>query len=63
MTILSLHEMSEDDIKKIEDILRESNCPHESLTNTFPNYTGIFGTVIAFDGLDPKKYVDDSPQD
>lgn len=63
MTILSLHEMSEDDLKKIEDILRESNCPHESLTNTFPNYTGIFGTVIAFDGLDPKKYVDNSPQD
>ena len=63
MKVLSMEKLSDEDLKKIEDILRESNCPHESLTNTFENYSGIFGDVIAFDGLDPKKYYEEPPQD
>lgn len=58
MTILSREPISDEDKKKIEQILIESNCPHESLTNTFENYTGIVGDVITFDGINPKDYAE-----
>lgn len=63
MVILSREPLTEEDKQKISDILRESNCPHESLMNTFPRYSGIYDNVITFDGVNPFDYVerDDSP--
>ena len=58
LTILSREPISDEDKKKIEQILVESNCPHESLANTFERYSGIFGDVITFDGINPKDYVE-----
>ena len=54
MHIFSREPLTKEDLQKIEDILRESNCPHESLTNTFPNYSGISGDEIFFDGITPQ---------
>ena len=65
MTVYSLEPISAEDMKKIEDILRESRCPHESLTKTFPRYSGMLDDIITFDGLNPKDYrgkQGDSPQ-
>ena len=58
MKILSREPISDEDKKKIKQILVESNCPHESLTNTFERYSGIFGDVITFDDINPKDYVE-----
>ena len=58
MTIFSREPISEEDRKKIDDILRESNCPHESLTKTFERYSGIIDDVITFDGLSPSDYIE-----
>jgi len=40
MFVLSDRELSALDLKKIKDILKESNCPNESFTNTFDDYQG-----------------------
>ena len=59
MKILSREPLSDDDLKKIEMILQESNCPHESLKNTFLRYSGIFDDVITFDGVNPIDFVEE----
>ena len=42
--------ISELDLLKIEQIFRESQCPHESLRNTFPDrYNCVLGDLIFFD--------------
>ena len=51
MTILSRKPLSNTEYKKVEDILRESNCPFESLKNTFKNFSGLIGNVVVFDDL------------
>ena len=63
MVIVSREPLSGEDLKKIEDILRESNCPHESFTNTFPNYTGIYGDKIVFDDISPDDFKEESAPD
>lgn len=57
MYVLSREPLSDGDVKKIEQILVESNCPHESFTNTFERYTGIVDDAITFDGVNPRDYV------
>jgi len=52
MTILSREPVSDEDQKKIEDIFHESNCPHESLKNTFERYSGLIGDIVIFDGVE-----------
>ena len=51
MTILSRKPLSNAECRKVEDILRESNCPFESLKNTFKNFSGLIGNVVVFDDL------------
>lgn len=51
MTILSSEPISDEDQRKIADILHESQCPHESLRNTFPRYTGLLGDIVIFDDV------------
>ena len=58
MYIFSREPLSEEDVKKIDEILRESNCPNESLTNTFDRYSGILDNVITFDGLSPSDCIE-----
>ena len=57
MIILSREPVSEDDMKRIEEILRDSNCPRKTLEKTFDRFSGIYDTVIAFDGVNPLDYV------
>lgn len=52
MTILSREPVSDEDQRKIEDIFRESQCPHESLKNTFERYSGLIGDIIIFDDVE-----------
>lgn len=61
MTILSAEPVSPEDQRKIDDIFHESQCPHESLRNTFPRYTGLLGDIVIFDdvSLDDIKSSDD----
>lgn len=51
MKVISKQPLSEDVLQKIESIFRESNCPNESLSKTFENYSGMMGVVIFFDGV------------
>ena len=51
MTILSSEPISDEDQRKIADIFHESQCPHESLRNTFPRYTGLLGDIVIFDDV------------
>ena len=52
MKIISKQPLADEDISKIEQIFRESQCPHESLRNTFPDrYNGLLGDLIFFDGI------------
>ena len=51
MKVISKQPLSEDARQKIESIFRESKCPHESLTKTFPNYSGTTGGVLFFDDV------------
>ena len=42
-------ELTEGDLAKIRDILKESDCPHESLHKTFPRrYFGMENKEIHF---------------
>lgn len=50
MKVISKQPLSEDALQKIESIFRESQCPNESLSKTFENYSGMTGGVIFFDG-------------
>lgn len=52
MTILSRKPVSHEEQKMIEDIFRESKCPHESLKNTFERYSGLIGDIIIFDDVE-----------
>ena len=61
MTILSREPVSDEDQRKIEDIFRESKCPHESLSKTFERYSGMIGNVIVFDGVQLTDLKDDPP--
>lgn len=61
MTILSREPVSAEDQKKIEDIFRESKCPHESLSKTFERYSGMIGSVIIFDNVELAELKDDLP--
>lgn len=51
MKVISKQPLSEDALQKIESIFRESNCPHESLSKTFENYSGMTGGMIFFDDV------------
>lgn len=62
MTILSREPVSDEDQKKIEDIFRESKCPHESLSKTFERYSGMIGNVIIFDNVELAELKDDLPK-
>lgn len=62
MTILSRDPVSDEDQKKIEDIFRESKCPHESLSKTFERYTGMIGSVVIFDGVQLAELKEDLPK-
>lgn len=58
MTIITREPLTKEDQQKIADIRRESNCPHESLRNTFPDrYNGLIGNFLIFDDADPKDYL------
>ena len=61
MTILSREPVSDEDQKKIEDIFRESKCPHESLSKTFERYSGMLGDIIIFDGVQLADIKDNPP--
>lgn len=62
MTILSREPVSEEDQRKVEDILRESKCPHESLSKTFERYSGMIGNVVIFDGVQLAELKEDLPK-
>ena len=62
MTILSREPVSAEDQKKIEDIFRESKCPHESLSKTFERYSGMIGSVVIFDGVQLAELKEDLPK-
>ena len=50
IVILSNQELSSSEKNKIKQIMKESQCPNESLQNTFPNrYCCIDKEVIVFD--------------
>ena len=61
LTILSREPVSDEDQKKIEDIFRESKCPHESLSKTFERYSGMLGDIIIFDGVQLADIKDNPP--
>lgn len=57
MTIISRKPLNEEQLNQIEQILRESECPHESLRNTFPErYGGLIGNLIFFDDATPQDF-------
>lgn len=49
MLIVTITPLSVGDLEKIKDILLQSNCPNESLRNTFDNFTAINNKEIVFD--------------
>ncbi|MBQ7454381.1 MAG: hypothetical protein IJS69_04955 [Selenomonadaceae bacterium] len=49
MTITSLKPLTQKELNKIRDILKQSKCPNESLTKTFDRFTGLVGERIFFD--------------
>lgn len=51
-TIVSDRGIGTETEKKIVDILRESECPNESLSNSIDGYTGMDGNTIRI-GLNP----------
>ena len=57
MTILSREPLTDLERRQVEDILRESQCPHESLRETFPRYSGMLGNIITFDGVSLKDFL------
>lgn len=57
MTILSREPLTDLERRQVEDILRESQCPHESLRETFPRYSGMLGSIITFDGVSLKDFL------
>ncbi len=62
MTILSREPVSEEDQRKVEDIFRESKCPHESLSKTFERYSGLIGNVVIFDGVQLAELKEELPK-
>ena len=51
ITVESDHQLSQLEMKNIQDILRHSQCQHESLTNSIDGYRGFDGfTVIVGEG-------------
>ena len=61
LTILSREPVSDEDQRKVEDIFRESKCPHESLSKTFERYSGMLGDIIIFDGVQLADIKDNPP--
>jgi len=58
MTIITREPLTKEEQKKIADIWRESECPHESLRNTFPDrYSGLIGDLVIFDDADPEEVI------
>ena len=49
MIILSLNPLTEQQIQQVKEILTKSNCPNESLKNTFERYSGLIDGKIFFD--------------
>lgn len=49
MIIISLHAVPDYQVQIVRDILKESKCPHESLTNCCPRYSGTIDGKIFFD--------------
>lgn len=49
MLIITITPLSVGELQKIRDILQQSRCPNESLSNTFDNFTAITDKEIIFD--------------
>lgn len=49
MIILSLNPVSQVEIQQVKDIFQESNCPYESLKNSFDRFSGFSKGKIFFD--------------
>lgn len=59
ITVESDHQLSQLEMKNIQDILRHSQCPHESLTNSIDGYRGFDGfTVIVGEGGAYKAHIE-----
>lgn len=48
VTVKSGEPISEEVLRQIKDIFRESNCPNESLSKTFENFSSYKNQVIQF---------------
>ncbi len=61
MTIVTQNQkLSDEDKQKIKDIFAQSNCPNESLVNTFPSFNCIRDNVLYFCDVDaPCKITED----
>ena len=49
MLILSRQPLTQTEIQQVKDILQQSRCPNESLSNTFERFTGLVDGKIFFD--------------
>ena len=57
VNVYAKYELSYDDLQKITDIRRESQCPNESLKNTFERFAGTDADGnIYFDAWNTQEY-------
>lgn len=49
MLILSRRPLTQNELNQVKDILQQSRCPNESLSNTFDRFTGLVDGKIFFD--------------
>ena len=57
--VFAQKEVSCDDLAKIEDIMKHSQCPNESLRKTFDRYHGMDSGTIHFDNWYSQSHIYD----